>query len=146
MRNSSSIATALTVFTCVAAAAAGMAKDEYKASRARIAAEYEAARQKCGAHLGNPAQLCVARARGAQKVALAELEATYKPGARTYYDAAIARSEAAYTIASKECDGLGRESRDACAKDARAARERAKAEAIAARKASVAEPPTRSPR
>lgn len=133
MRRIPGIATILAVVTCAAAAAADMTKNEYQASRARIAAEYQAHRQKCGAHVGNPAQLCLARARGAQAVARAELEAAYKPGPRTHYDAAIARAQAAYAIAKQECDNSEGDARKNCMKDARAARERAKAEAIAAR-------------
>lgn len=134
MRRLSGIATALAVcFTGATAAAAGMARDEYKATRARIAAEYQADRQKCGAHLGHAAELCVTKARGAQKVAQAELEATYKPGPRTHYDAAIARAQSGYAIAKKECENRKGEARKACAKDASAAQDRAKAAAKAAR-------------
>lgn len=136
MRNILGIATAVAVFTCGAAAAAGMTKDEYKAGKARIAAEYQADRQKCGAHLGDATDLCIARARGAQKVAKAELEAAYKPSPRTNYDAAIAREQAAYAIAREECDDKEGEARKGCVRDARAAQERAKAAAMAAMKAS----------
>lgn len=137
MRSASGIATALAVFTWATAMAAGMTKDEYTAAKTRIAAEYQADRQKCGAHLGNAAELCVARARGAQKVARAELEATYKPSPRTNYDAAMARAHADYAIADEECDRQQGRAREACVKDARAARDRAKAAAETARKAAT---------
>jgi hypothetical protein len=136
MRNILGIATALVVFTCGGAAAAGMTRDEYKAGKARIAAEYQADRQKCGAHLGDAAELCVARARGAQKVAKAELEAAYKPSPRAHFEAAIARAQAAYAIAKAECDNKEGAARKNCVRDARAARDRAQAEALSARKAS----------
>jgi len=128
-------ATAAAAITCIAfaSAAAGMAKDEYKATRARIAAQYEADRQKCGAHLGHAAELCVTRARGARDVAGAELEAAYKPGTRTHYDAAKARANADYAIARKECENQKDAARSACAQDATVARERAMAAASAAR-------------
>jgi hypothetical protein len=125
------------VFTCTAVAAAGMTRADYKAARARIATEYEADRQQCGAHLGHAAELCVTRARGAQKVAQAELEATYKPSPRTNYDAAIARALSAYSIAKKECEIQKGDARKGCEKDARAEQERARAAAAAARKAST---------
>ena len=129
MRNVSSIATALAVLIFATAAAASMTKDEYKAAKERIATEYQADRQKCGAHLGNAAELCVARARGTQEVARAELEATYKPGPRTNYNAAVARAHADYTFAAEECDRQAGKVREACMKDAKAARDRAKAAA-----------------
>ena len=139
MRTLLSIAAALAVCGCTAASAAALTKEEYKAGKARVAAEYQADRQKCGAHLGNAAEQCVARARGAQKAGKAELEAAYKPSPRTQYDAAIARAEAAYEIARKECGGKGGETRKGCLKDAKAGQAEAKAAASAARKASTAE-------
>lgn len=136
MRNILGIATAVAVFTCTGAAAAGMTKQEYRDGKARIAAEYQADRQKCGAHLGDAADLCVARARGAQKVARAELEAAYKPSPRTNYEAAIARVQAAYAIAKEECNDRKGEAQKGCMREAKVAQDRAKAEAIAAAKAS----------
>jgi hypothetical protein len=144
MRNVLIIATAVTVLTCGAAAAAAMTRDEYKAGKARILAEYQADRQKCGAHLGDAADLCVARARGARKVATAELEAAYKPGPRTNYDAAVARAQAAYSIAKEECDDKEGAARKNCERDASAALNRARAEATAAMKASSAEQAVRA--
>ena len=134
MRNVTGIATVVALFACGEAAAAAITRDDYKAGKARIAAEYEAERQKCGPSLGNPTEICVARARGARKVATAELEAAYKPGPRTYHAAAIARAEAAYSIAKQECDRQKGVARTACDKDAKAAFERAKADAKAAQK------------
>lgn len=139
MRNIIGIVGAVAVVTFGGAAAAAMTKEDYKAGKARIAAEYQAGRQKCGAHLGNAAEQCVARARGAQKTGKAELEAAYKPSPRTQYVAAMARAEAAYEIAKKECGGRGGETRKGCLKDAKAGQAEAKAAASAARKASTAE-------
>lgn len=138
MRNILAIATAVAAFACAGAAAAPLTKDEYKAGKARIAAEYEAERQKCGVRHGNDADLCIARAHGTRNVAKAELEAAYKPGPRPNYDAAIARAQAAYGIAKEECDDKKGEARKSCMKDAKSAQERAKAEAAAARKAAGA--------
>ena len=139
MRNMLGIATAVAVLASGAPAAAGMTKEEYRAGKARIAAEYQADRQKCGPALGNAADICVTRARGAQQVSRAELEAAYKPSPRTNYEAAVARAQAAYAIAKQECDFKVGEERKGCVKQARTARERAQAEAMAARKTSLSE-------
>jgi hypothetical protein len=139
MRNMLAIATAVAVLASGAATAAGMTKEEYKAGKARIAAEYQAERQKCGLGLGNAANACIARARGAQLVAKAELEAAYKPSPRSNYDAAIARAQAAYAIAKQGCDYKVTAERKGCVNEARIARERAQAEAMAARKVSISE-------
>lgn len=134
MRAIPAIAAAVLGCAALAAVAAGIPRAEYKASRARIVAEYEAERQKCGARLGHATELCVIRARGTRRVAEAELEAAYKPGPRTHYDAAIARADAAYSVAQKECQNQKGDARKACVKDARAARVLARAAAAAARK------------
>jgi hypothetical protein len=140
MRNILAIATAVALCAGTAALGAPLTKDEYKAGRAKIAAEYEAERQKCGVRHGNDADLCIARAHGMRNVAKAELEAAYKPGPRTNYDAAIARAQSTYAIAKEECDDKKKgDARKGCMKDAKSAQERAKAEAAAARKAALAE-------
>ncbi len=133
MRNILVTATALCVLSCEVATAAPLAKDEYRATRKRIDAEYQAERQNCGERHGNSADLCIARAHGTRDVAKAELEAAYKPGPRTNYDAAIARAQSAYSIAKQECDDRKPESRKDCMKDAKAAQARARAEAKALR-------------
>jgi len=75
--------TAVFALACAVAAAAAMTKDEYKAKQKAIAAEYQAERQKCGVRYGNSLDLCVARTHGMRDVAKAELEAAYKPLARS---------------------------------------------------------------
>lgn len=134
MQNILGITMVAAVIACGAAVAAPLTKDEYEAGRKRIAAEAQAERQKCGARHGNAADLCIARARGDLKVAKAELEAAYKPSPRTNYAAAIARAQAAEAIAKEECDDKARDMRKACVKEAKAALERAKAEALSVRK------------
>lgn len=134
MRKILGITMIVAVVTCGAAVAAPMTKDEYKAKKTLIAAEAQVDRQKCGARYGNAVDLCVARARGALKVAKAELEAAYKPSPRTNYAAAIARAQATEAIAKEECDDKARDMRKACVKEAKAALERAKAEALSVRK------------
>ena len=135
MRIKLGIAVATLAFSC-GAAAAGMSKEDYQAAKQRIAKEYEQERQKCGPRHGNDLQLCVARAHGTRDVAKAELEAAYKPSARTNYDAAAARAQNAYAVAKQECDNQrDSNTRKVCVKEAKAALARARSEAAAARKA-----------
>lgn len=112
-----------------AAVAAPMTPGEYEAARARIASEYQADRQKCGTRHGNAADMCIARAHGAQAVAKAELKALHEPSPRANYEAALARAQAAYANAREECDNKDGAARKACVREAAAARDRAKAEA-----------------
>ena len=128
------IATALALFACSDTFATEMTRSEYKAQEAHVLAKYEADRQKCGAGIGNGVELCVAKARGARKVASAELEAAYKPSLATNYDAALARAQADYAITNEECNDKDAMTRKVCERVAKAALERAEAEAMAAMK------------
>jgi len=139
MRYVPGIAIAVLAFAWGPAQGAGMSKEDYQAAKKRIAAEYQVERQKCGARYGNALDLCVAHAHGARDVAKVELEAAYKPGARTNYDAAIARSKAAYAVAKEECDDKRGPERAACMKEAKASLERARAEAKTAMAAARAD-------
>jgi hypothetical protein len=130
MRKLTVVTLALALAASGTSLAASMSKDEYKAARTRIAAEAQAEREKCGSRHANAADICVARARGALKVARAELEATYKPSPKTNYAAAMARAEATEAVALEECDDKASDMRKACVKDAKAATVRAKAEAL----------------
>jgi hypothetical protein len=139
MRRSPRLIVALLAASSALALAAPMTKGDYKAGKKRIAAEYEAERQKCGVRHGNDLSLCVARAHGERDVANAELEAAYKPSPRTNYDAALARSKAAFGVAKDECYQQQEPARKPCLANAKAARDKADAEAKAVRKASAAE-------
>ncbi len=134
MRKLITLATIATLLGGGTALAAGMSKEDYKAARKRVAAEAEAERKKCGVRYGTALDFCVAKARGDEKVARAELEATYKPSPKTNYDAAIARANRDEAVAKAECEEKPRDMRKACVKDAKAAAERARVDAQAARK------------
>ena len=139
MRNTHGFAIALLAFACSSALGAPMSKEDYQAAKKRITAQYDAERQKCGPRHANALDLCVAHAHGERDVALAELEATYKPSPRANYNAAIARSKAAYNIANQECDDKRGAQKTACVKAAKESRARAQAEAQAALTAARAE-------
>ena len=145
MRNTAAIAMAVLALACGPAVGAGMSKQDYQAAKKRLAEEYLAERQKCGGRYGNALDLCVARAHAVRDVAKAELEATYKPSPRNYYDAAIARAKSAYTLAKEECDGKRGAEKKVCLKDAKDALERARAEAKTALAAARAEEAAKRP-
>jgi len=66
-------------FSASGVAAQTMLKDEYKAAQNRIATEYNSSKAGCGALSANAKDVCIAEAKGKDKVAKAELEARYKP-------------------------------------------------------------------
>jgi hypothetical protein len=113
------------------AALANISKDEYKAGKDRIAADYKAAKASCGSLSGNAKDICMAEAKGREKVAKAQLEADYKPTEKNRYDVAVAKAEADYSVAKEKCDDKAGNDKDVCVKEAKAAQTRAKADAKA---------------
>jgi len=129
--NIKTIAIALTLAFSAGAMAQGMSKADYQAGKDRISADYKSARGACTSFSGNAKDICVADAEGKKNVAKAELEVSYKPSAKTKYDARVARAEADYAVAKEKCDDLAGNPKDVCVKEAKAAQVAAKADAKA---------------
>ena len=108
---------------------AGMTAAEFNADKERIEAEFVAARRKCNAFGGNALDVCLAEARGDQRVAIAELEERRSPSSRARYKLHIAKVEAAFEIATEECDERINGAKDECLADARSTFAREKASA-----------------
>lgn len=136
--HSNAIALAITLAFSAGAMAEGMTKDAYKAGKEKISAEYKTAKAACSSLSGNQSDICVAEAKGKEKVARAELDASYKPTAKSHYEARVAKAEADYGVAKEKCDDMAGNSKDVCLKEAKAAETAAKAEAKAQMKAADA--------
>ena len=133
------IAAALALaFGAVSMAAQGMPKQEYDAARASIAAEYKSAIAKCRSLSANAKDVCMAEAKGSEKVAKAELEARNKPSEKARHAVSIAKAEADYAVARERCDDKTGSDKTACVKEAKAAEARAKADAKPQRQATAA--------
>src|SRR5687767_1000751 len=95
------------VMSCAfAGQAMALTKEEYKTQDDRISADYKAAREKCNTLKANAKDICVAEAKGVEKVAKAELEAQYKPSPRNDEKLTVAKADAAYDVAKEKCDDL----------------------------------------
>lgn len=116
-------------FSAGALAAQSLSKEEYKAGKDRIAAEYKSAMAGCRPLTANEKDVCIAEAKGRQKVAQAELEASNWPGDKTRRAVRIAKAEADYAVAKEKCDDKAGGDKKACLKEAKAAQARAKADA-----------------
>jgi len=116
-----------------AAHAATMTKEEASAEKTRIETEYKADRKACDAMKGNARDVCVEQAKGKEKVARAELD--YKQDASERHRGKVeqAKADAQYAVAKEKCDDLAGEQKDACVKDAKAAKARADADVKSAR-------------
>lgn len=132
------IALAVGLAFSAGAIAQNVSKEDYKAGKDRIATEYKSAKAGCGSLSGNTKDICMAEAKGNQKVAKAELEASYKPSLKTQYQARIARADAGYAVASERCDDLAGNVKDVCVQEAKAAKTSAKADAKAQMKVAEA--------
>jgi hypothetical protein len=111
------------------AMAQSMSKNDYKAGKDKIAAEYKSAKAGCVPLSGNASDICKAETKGKEEVALAELEASYKPTRKAHYKARVAKAEADYSVAKERCDDLSGNAKDVCVKQAKAAEVTAKADA-----------------
>lgn len=132
------IALAVSLAFSAGAMAQSLSKNDYKAGQDKIAAEYTLAKTRCAPLSGNPKDICVAEAKGTEKVALAELEASYKPTRENRYEALVAKAEADYAVAMERCDDKAGNTKDVCVKEAKAAQTTAKADAKAQLKTSDA--------
>lgn len=115
----------------VAAHAETMSKAEFKSAKEKIESEYKAALVPCDALSGNPKKICVTEAKGNKKVALANLDASNEPSAKSQNKASDAKAEAAYDLAHQKCQDMAGNAKDVCIKEAKAANVAAKADAKA---------------
>lgn len=111
------------------AMAESMSKNDYKAGKDKVAAEYKSAKAACASLSGNANDICKAEAKGKDKVALAELEASYKPTSKNQHNVRVAKAEAEYAVANERCDDKSGNVKDVCVKEAKAAQTAAKADA-----------------
>jgi hypothetical protein len=111
------------------AMAQAMSKDDVKSAKVQISANYKAAKSACDSFSGNTKDICVQEAKGAEKVAKAELTANNEPSVKHHYAVRVAKADAAYDIAKEKCDDLAGNPKDVCVKEAKAAHVAAKADA-----------------
>lgn len=125
------IALAVSLAFSAGAMADGISKDDYKAGKDKIATEYKAGKAACDSLSGNANDICVAECKGKEKVARADLEASYKPSVKTHYKAQVAKAEADYAVAKERCDDKAGTAKGVCEEEAKAVKATAKADAKA---------------
>jgi len=109
-------------------------KDEIAREKSRISANFRLEKQACDNRSGNARDICMAEAKGNEKVAKAELEARDLGTIKARQEALIAKAEAHYDVARQRCDDLAGNLKDICKTDAQAALTKAKADATLERK------------
>jgi len=136
--NINAIALAVTFAFSAGAMAEGMTWTDYKAAKTNISATYKTDKAACSSLSGNASDICKAEARGKEKVAAAELAASYEPTSKHRYQARVAKADADYGVAKEKCDDLSGNAKDVCVKEAKAAQTTAIADAKAQMKTSDA--------
>lgn len=122
----SSALAALLVFACAGSAVAAMDKAAMKAEKDCIADQYKTAKAGCKDMKGNAKDVCMAEAKGTEKVAKADLEARDKGTPKAQYNLSVAKADADYKVAKEKCDDLKGAAKSTCKKDAKAAHNAAK--------------------
>ena len=121
------------------AASANLTKPVYSTAKDEVKAMFKAEKDKCDALSGNAKDVCVERAKGHEKVALAHLEYQYTGKEKDRNDYLEARFDAKYKIAKEACDSLSGNAKDVCVADAKAAHDKAKADLKANKKIAEAQ-------
>ncbi|MBZ0069769.1 MAG: hypothetical protein K8F26_13260 [Thiobacillus sp.] len=129
--NIHAIAFAVSLTFSAGAMAQNVSKDNYLSVKDKIAADYKLAKASCDSLSGNPNDICMAGAKGNEKVALAELEASYKPTPENRHQARVVRADAEYELAKERCDDRAGNTKDVCMKEAKSVETAAKADARA---------------
>lgn len=114
------IALAISLTLSGGAMAQTLSKDDYKAGKDKISADYKSAKAACDALSANPKDICIAQAKGAEKIAKAELDARNKPSAKSRNDVRVAKAKADYAVSREQCDDLAGNAKDVCIKEAKA--------------------------
>jgi hypothetical protein len=113
------------------------AKGADKAAMDSIEQTYKADKQACDAMKDNAKDICMAEAKGKEKVAKAELQYQKDPSDRNRMKLADTKAEANYDVAKEKCEDKAGNDREVCKKEAKAAETAAKAEAKGAKKTSA---------
>lgn len=121
-----------------AAQAANISKADYDAGKSRIESQYKTDKAACDSMSGNAKDICQEEAKGKQKTARAELEFSHSGKASDQKKVATTRAETAYAVAKEKCDDKAGNYKDVCVKEAKAAKEKALADAKSSEKISAA--------
>jgi hypothetical protein len=125
--------TSIALAVAFAFATAAQAQTDRKVKNAeeeRIEAAAKADKAKCDPMKGNAKDICMAEAKGKEKVAKAELDAKHaKDKVKAEQKVKDAKAEAAYDVASQKCDDQKGEAKDACIKQAKIERDKMKGKA-----------------
>ncbi|KQW42276.1 MULTISPECIES: hypothetical protein [unclassified Roseateles] len=109
-------------------ASANLTQPVYSQAKDEVKAMFKGERDRCGSLSGNAKDVCVERAKGHEKVALANLEYQYTGTVKDRNDYLESRYEARYQLAKEMCDDRSGNAKDVCVAQAKANHDKAKAD------------------
>ena len=119
---------ALALAGSAAVAHAEMSSATYNTAKDQLKASYKVERDACGSMTKNAKDICVETAKGHESVALAHLQLQRTGNAKDASKLATARNDARYEIAKEVCDDSTGNAKDVCVKQAKADRDKVKAD------------------
>lgn len=119
----------LSLLTLSAAQAQTMSKADYKANKAKIIETYKTDKAACKTQSGNAKEVCSEEAKAKEKVALAELEFIYTGKPADQNKVLVVKARTAYDVAKERCDDQAGNAKKLCVQEAKAAEQKALAEA-----------------
>jgi hypothetical protein len=106
-----------------------ISKEAYTQAKKDADAQYKIDKDACSSLSGNAKDICVAEAKGKDKVAKADAEAAYANTPKARENARVAHAQAIYHVAIEKCDDLAGNRKDVCVKEAKAELVKGKANA-----------------
>lgn len=111
---------ALLLACALGASAAPLSKADYKAAKSDIENKFKSDKKACNVHADNVKDICIEEAKGIERVAKAELEASNEPSIKHNFDVQEAKAKAALAIAKEKCDDQAGNAKAVCRKEAQA--------------------------
>jgi hypothetical protein len=106
-----------------------ISKEAYTQAKKDADAQYKVDKDACSSLSGNAKDICVAEAKGKDKVTKADAEAAYANTPKARENARVAHAQAIYHVAIEKCDDLAGNRKDVCVKEAKAELVKGKANA-----------------
>lgn len=119
---------------CGGAQAANYSKSVLEGAREDVKTHYKGVKDSCDKMTGNAKDICTEDAKGREKVALAWLDYNYSGSESDQAKLNETIYEARYEVAKERCDDMSGEAKDVCQREAKTARDKAKADAKASKK------------
>lgn len=119
---------AVTSLTFSAAAMAlTLSEHEYHSIKKSIAVDYRSDLENCASYASNEKKLCMSVAKSSSKLALAELDARYRPADQAEYKVSMDKAASDYKLSQQNCISQTQELKVLCLNTAQATRNHAEA-------------------